>query len=460
MPLTHEQEAVVEAALNNTDDVIAVDAKAGSGKSSTAKAIVEAVKPKDGFYCTYNKAILEDTKKRMGNLITCKTIHALAYKYCKPKKGLEELTYQNIKEDISYDSKAQVINILDKFCRSSSTDLGHYLEDHCNNEELHPIITQYANNMLEDKIPCTFNFMLKKLHILLLDKNVDIHLDLVIFDECQDVTAVSLEIFKLINAKKKVILGDTHQNIYSFMDTVNAFRELDNLSLLRLTKSFRCNEDIASRVQLFGRKHLEPDFKFTGNSEVVPGHTPKVAFITRTNAALIARMSKLIESGKSFTLTRGISEIFSLPTALLNASKGNPVYDKKYKYFETEYKNYSERKRDYINYYDYLLSVTEDPLLEYVIKLLSQLSAKKINIFTLKEKALNLKPDKDIVLTTAHAFKGLEADAVFLEDDLNSSVNRAILRKSELDKSAKEDLNTYYVAMSRAKTKLLNERYV
>lgn len=468
MPLTNEQQAVVEVALDNTTDIIAVDARAGSGKSSTAKAVVEAVRPVNGFYCTYNKAILEDTKKRMGNLITCKTLHALAYKYCKPQKGIEELTYQSIKEDISYDDKSQIINILDSFFRSSSIDLPEYLEDNNFNEELQLLAEQYANKMLNGEIPGTFNFMLKHLHLLLLEGILQIDLDLIILDEAQDTTAVSLEIFKLINAKKKVFLGDTYQNIYSFMDTVNAFEELPDYTLLQLTKSFRCNEDIAGRVQIYGRKHLEPDFKFTGNSEVIPGHTPKVAFITRTNAALIERMSKLIESGRSFTLTRGINEIFSLPTALLNASRGNPVYDKKYKYFETEYQNYTKRKRDYINYYEYLLEITEDPFLEYIIKLLSKLSTKKINIFTLKENILNLKPDKDIVLTTAHAFKGLEADTVFLEDDLNSSVNRAISwlqnntfgEDQKADKAAKEDLNTYYVAMSRARVKLLNERYV
>jgi hypothetical protein len=63
-------------------------------------------------------------------------------------------------------------------------------------------------------------------------------------------------------------------------------------------------------------------------------------------------------------------------------------------------------------------------------------------------------------------------DNVYIEEDLNSSVNRTIQRMKDLttivegnprlylSKEQKEDLNTYYVALSRARTNITNVKYL
>lgn len=475
--LTAEQQMVVDTVCSTSDNrIIAVNSIAGSGKTSTGEAVIRAYKPKSGFYTAFNKAIVEDSKRRFGNLIEAKTIHALAYKYVKPTKSIEDLNYLTIKENISYEDKAIVIDALDDFFRSSSVDVYEYATTKTNNEKLQELIANYASMMLEGKIPPTFNYMLKCLHIMLAHKEIEIDYDLLILDECQDTTAVTLEIFKLINAEHKVMFGDKYQNIYSFMNTVNAFEELDDLNLLRLTKSFRCNPYIADLVDVYGKKYLEEDFVYVGNDDVEPENTFKVAYITRTNAMLIERMHNLLSEGQTFTLTRNVNEIFALPMALLNAANGKPVFDKKYKYLEKEYKNFNQVRRDYSSFYEYISMVTEDALLENVTKTLMSFSNKRINIYELKAKVQEIKkPNPNIILTTAHAFKGLEMDSVYIEDDLNNSVNRTLQRmrdlipivsastmldtKKFLSKEQKEDLNTYYVALSRARTAITNVGY-
>ena len=475
--LTAEQQMVVDTVCSTSDNrIIAVNSIAGSGKTSTGEAVIRAYKPKSGFYTAFNKAIVEDSKRRFGNLIDAKTIHALAYKYVKPTKSIEDLNYLTIKENISYEDKATVIDALDDFFRSSSVDIYEYATTKTNNKKLQELIANYASMMLEGKIPPTFNYMLKCLHIMLAHKEIEIDYDLLILDECQDTTAVTLEIFKLINAKRKVMFGDKYQNIYSFMNTVNAFEELDDLNLLRLTKSFRCNPYIADLVDVYGKKYLEEDFAFVGNDDVKPENTFKMAYITRTNAMLIERMHNLLSEGQTFTLTRNVNEIFALPMALLNAANGKPVFDKKYKYLEKEYKNFNQVRRDYKSFYEYISMVTEDTLLENVTKTLMNFSNKRINIYELKAKVQEIKkPNPNIILTTAHAFKGLEMDSVYIEDDLNNSVNRTLQRmrdlipivsastmldtKKFLSKEQKEDLNTYYVALSRARTAITNVGY-
>ena len=98
----------------------------------------------------------------------------------------------------------------------------------------------------------------------------------------------------------------------------------------------------------------------------------------------------------------------------------------------------------------------------------------KINIYQLKKSVTQVTPDKTNILTTAHAFKGLEADSVFIENDLNSFLDNVKTKiakiknfeeysniddiKEYLSKSDIEELNTYYVALSRARTSLRNNR--
>jgi len=179
--LTQEQQKVVDTVLSATDErIIAVNSIAGSGKTSTASAVINAYKPKNGFYTAFNKAIVTDSSKRFGNLLDCKTIHALAYSHIKPSKGIEDLTYLSIKEPISYEAKAKIIEIIDDFYRSSSLDINNFSASRTDNEDIQQLVFEYTSKMLEGKIPVTFNYMLKCLHLMLAHKEIEIDYDLLI----------------------------------------------------------------------------------------------------------------------------------------------------------------------------------------------------------------------------------------------------------------------------------------
>lgn len=471
--LTVEQQEVVDTVCSSIGEnrIIAVNAIAGSGKTSTANVVIDTYKPKNGFYTAFNKAIVTDSAKKFGKLIDCKTIHALAYKYIKPK-NIEELTVLSIKEDLEYDTKVKLINKLDDFYTSSYIDIYEYIEDKTESyeNELKELIPVYATKMLNGEIPVTFNFLLKYLHIMLLNGDITLEKDLLIFDEMQDTTGVMLEIFKLINADKKLILGDKFQNIYSFMNTVNAFDELDNLYELRLTKSFRCNNDIANTIEQFGKLYLTDNFKYTGNDNITKDNG--IVYLSRTNSGLIERMYELIQSNKTFSLNKDINTVFALPIALVNANLGNPVFDKKYKFLEEEYRTYKNKSKVYSTFFSYLEHTLNDSILNNTIKLITKLQHKGVNIFDLRSKVQKVKPNPNIILSTTHTFKGLEKDTVYIEDDLNASFMdirnnfSTIAYKIEnmntdnvrqyINNEQKELLNLYYVALSRAKIKILN----
>ena len=130
----------------------------------------------------------------------------------------------------------------------------------------------------------------------------------------------------------------------------------------------------------------------------------------------------------------------------------------------------------FTSFFDYLQVAVNDEAVNATCRVLLKFKDKKINIYDLYNKVKAMKPDPRIILTTSHAFKGLEADSVVIENDLNQCVNKVIERlkvlkedlpfgesifelKKYLDKSDKEDLNTYYVALSRARNKITNVGY-
>lgn len=452
--LTDEQNNIIDVVCgkDSSGKVVAVNAVAGSGKTTTALEIVKAYNPKKAFYSAFNKAIVLDGSKKFGRAVECKTTHAFAFKYVKPK-NIDNFTYEHIEENINFKQKRAVITCLDGYFRSNFIDIHDFIKTV---EDVDgKLVIKYANKMLEEEIPRTFNYMLKHLHLLLASKQININYDLLLLDECQDTTGVSLEIFKLINAEKKIILGDTHQNIYSFMDTINAFDNLVNCINLNLTNSFRATTLIAETVEEYGKMFFTPNFKFNGLNKNLATPVTEL-YLTRSNAGLLLKAQELLESSKSFSLVRDINTLFELPEALVSAAAGRPVHDKRYKYLEILYREYTKEnytlpKKEQSSFYSYIATVTEDEELHKTVSLLMLLRQKKIDIFTLKKTIRDMIPNGKVVLSTVHTYKGLEADTVYLEKEFKNSITT---------NSSIEELNIYYTAMTRAKLKLYGVDYI
>lgn len=279
----------------------------------------------------------------------------------------------------------------------------------------------------------------------------------IIVHNCQDTTNVTLEIFKLINSKKKIILGDKYQNIYDFLDTVNAFELLDNTIEKRLTKSFRCSPEIAEQVELFGKQCLSKDFKFTGTENIANYNT--TSYLSAYNATCLYAINELIDSNKKFTTMNRINNIFSMPIAIKDIIDGKPILDKEYRYIEKEYIKWKESEDSKNgNFYSYLVSLGIDEVAS-CLNLVNDLSKKGVNLYKLKHKLDNYPQSDNNIVSTIHSFKGLETDTVVLSRDIVDLVNTARLDSlvstcsscSCSNKKNKQILNLYYVALTRAK---------
>ena len=449
---TDQQDLILNTMADpNLNKIVMVKARAGCGKTSTSLAVVDRLKPNKGLYTAFNKAIVASGADKFTSNIDCKTLHALAYSYVRPKLNIEDFTYLCIKEKLSYPNKAIIINAIDDFYRSSSVDMYTYMEDVLEDyPKLIEVALKYINLMIEDKVNPTFNFLLKYFHLLLYEGQITVKYDLVIFDEIQDSTGVALEIFKLINSTKKLGLGDPHQSIYGFMNLVNGFDILDDTLELELYKSFRCSSIIANKVDDFGKQWLSKDFIFKGNEK--PKDNGLTAYITATNAAIIYRINSLHRDGLGYILTRPIKDIFAAPLALVTAASGKEVFHKKYKFLEKEYVNYT--MSGYKTFFSYLSNEVNDDEIKSAVDLLTKFKATGINIFDVLADAKKAKKDPSITCGTFFSLKGLEYGTVYIESDLNIMIGKLIEKGGPEKDSELTTFKGYYVSCTRAQVHL------
>jgi len=456
MPLifTKEQQKIIDHCLNDKG-MLLVPAGAGCGKTFIAYNVVKKMKPKKGLYTAFNKAIVEEGRDKFKDSgMKCSTLHALARSYVMPSKGIKELSYTSIKEDIKYAEKAVLLQGINDFFVSSSTDMYIYFNSYYKSKKLYKIACQYVEDMIENKIPCTFNFMLKSFHLMLV-RGDECKYDIVILDEINDTTAVALEIFKLIDSPVKLGLGEPHQAIYQFLNLKNGFEELRGCKQLPLTNSFRCGTTIAEKIEKFMVTYVDHTFNFKGTKN--PVANDKILYVTLTNGEIITILRDFLNLNKPFTLLRKASEIFAYPLAIASAAQGREVYQYKYKFLEKEYKEYNKKDRKY-SFYSHLLNVVDDSETESAISLLLSLHKSGGNIFNIYEKVKKVKPCPKNTISTVFTAKGLEFETVYMVDSFDKRASKII---EEGGIQSEEDLTLfrcYYVAASRAGKQLINAK--
>ena len=450
MTLTVEQQSIYDAvqdALTSkyaTNVVIHVDAKAGTGKTALTKYIVENNPTKTFIYTAFNKKIVEDGVSKFGKA-NCKTFHALAYKFTvDPKIG--NLYPNGIRSvGLTYTEKRYIVDMLDKYCLSRHLSLNDFATENGISAHEERIIMDYLDKMEEREIHHTFNYMLKELHHALAAGEIIIEVDMLFVDEAQDLTPVMLEIFGLIQANVKIYLGDTSQDIYSFLDLVSAFTL--SKETYDLTKSFRLSPAIAARIEPFCQKNIDPSFKIEG---VGTGTDTTEAFLTHSNAEIIEHIVSRQNIGLGYSFTRPVKEIFEVPLAVKDVLDGIKSKNSKYWGLEKILRTHRGTWKELAENEDL------DDDISNAIKLLYNLKRSKTDIRAVLDEAETNPTDHGYLIGTAHSIKGSEFGTVTISRGLNRYVEIAIqhfyetLYNKELEDEKIEACKLYYVACSRA----------
>ncbi|MFA9390178.1 MAG: UvrD-helicase domain-containing protein [Prolixibacteraceae bacterium] len=320
MELTKQQVDIINSTGN-----IKINAVAGSGKTTTIIEYANA-RPKNSkiLYLAFNRSVkLEATKKfkeRGLSNVQVETAHSLAYKAVvfrhnykvrhqgyKTHEIAELLHLEGNGEKLAEFVIANHINkFITYFCNSDKLKIQdlNYLEVVADEKAKSFVTTFYhyieqntrllLSKMDKGEIEIIHDFYLKKFQLA----QPKLAYDYILFDEGQDASPTMLDVFFKQDATK-VIVGDSHQQIYGWRYAVNSLEKSD-FKTYQLSTSFRFGQDIANLGMevLNWKKHL---FEYESVSITGKGTTKEhktKAVLARTNLGLLLKAIEYITEKK------------------------------------------------------------------------------------------------------------------------------------------------------------------
>ncbi|MFV7791111.1 UvrD-helicase domain-containing protein [Aliarcobacter lanthieri] len=484
MKLTKEQELII----NSKESSFKINAVAGSGKTTTLLLYAKENSNLKILYLAYNKSLQISLQEKLKNFqlpnLSVSTIHSLAYN----KIGaynynltnelktyiLEKLVikYELITNQKSYYPSMEYLTLLKDlvnfYCNSALIQIDtKIIESYKKQSDLSAKILEILSKnekkilnhiktvlsaMKNRQIDATHDFYLKMFY---LNKKISTNLnyDLILIDEAQDISDVMIAIVENQNCKR-VYVGDSFQQIYSFRYATNALNKID-LPNFYLTKSFRFSNSYAKTLQsllnnLYTINESKPldinglDISTKIGREFIDFSQP-FCVIARTTFGLIQELVKHIHDKKNIYFEGGYNSYSFMNQTVysifyLKQRKNDKITIDEIKDFESIYEleNFAKdtKNQDYLN----------------IIKFINTYGD---NIFEINKKIKSLlvtnKNEADIIFTTAHKAKGLEYNQVIMVDDFITKKD-ILNKKNPLSfQRINEELNIYYVAATRAK---------
>ena len=439
MKLSKEQELILEKASTlRQGEILKINACAGSGKTTMLKHIALANPVNSFLYLAFNKAIAQKSKKLFPKNVEIKTIHSLAYVFAKKHLGSFSLL-----------SNLKIFDIAPFFSNQKSSYLNAVLKEYARFLKSDETETSYKEvallyeAMLKKELPMTHDFYLK--YYQLASGGKELHnYDYILLDEAQDSNAVMLSIF-LNNVCKKILVGDTFQNIYGFNQTINALETINanyrsTQEILNYADSFL--DVYSSKNRLKMQSNLKEEVKIKTQ-----------AFITRTNAGLIELINTLLKEKANLDEIALLKEPESIFKLLFD------IFSFRANRFEL-----ISKENAFLHNFDSMFELRSYASYDAELSLALNLSEKPYDFKALKKLALKLYQNKNanIFLINAHLSKGLEWDRVILHNDFISlkDLKTKILEEKNQEEKAKrefeleQELNLFYVAITRARFEL------
>ncbi|NDP20418.1 MAG: ATP-dependent helicase [Paludibacter sp.] len=481
MELTQEQVAIIQSSGN-----IKINAVAGSGKTTT---IIEYARSRPTnckiLYLAFNKLVKIDAQKKFTakgiRNVTIETAHSLAHRYIVRNSAytirtqdyrtyeLIELLQIHISGDklLGHIIANHIIKFTAYFCNSNANRMQelNYLDVITDGKAYEFVKTNYSyiesktrqllSKMDKAEIEITHDFYLKKFQL----SKPQLAYDYILFDEGQDASPAMLEVF-LGQSATKVIVGDTHQQIYGWRYAVNSLEKADYTNFY-LRKSFRFSQSIAN----LGIEILKWKKKIEANGDVEPVNitgagtsteTQIKAVLARTNLGLLVKAIEYITEKKSIERIYFEGKIQSYTYA----DNGTSLYDvlNLYKGNRRRIKDKLIRSmHDFAELEEYI-DKTEDRQLGMLVEIVKEYGEEIPAIIeNLKTKHVENKDEAQIIFSTIHRCKGMEYDTVQLvndfitEEDINKQKPEALNQQVA---KINEEINLLYVAVTRTRNSL------
>lgn len=485
MNLTNEQYDII----NSTGD-IKINAVAGSGKTTT---IIEYSKtrPKKSkiLYLAFNRSVKNEAEHKFASFgldnVKVETAHSLAYKDIvfrfkynvkpqgyktyevaeilklrrKKEKHFELITANHINRFVNYfcNSNAKRVQQLNYLDTVSDPLAYEFVQKNYDYIEKHT--RDFLTKMNNGEIEITHDFYLKKFQL----STPYLDYDYILFDEGQDASPAMLEVFLNQNGTK-VIVGDSHQQIYSWRFAVNSLERVD-FKALPLTISFRFPQEIANlAVEILNWKKLISEQQILNIKGAGGKDSQKFkATLARTNLGLLSKAIDFVtEKSKPQTIyfEGSINSYFY-------ADEGASLFDVLNLYnhnHEMIKDNLIKSMNDFSELEEYV-DKTEDSQLAMLVEIVKKYENDLPRLIRLmRDSSVETKKDAKMIFSTVHRSKGMEYGTVYLNNDFISQrkVKRLVEKQNEFpfdtDK-INEEINILYVAVTRAISSLFIPQY-
>jgi len=473
MEITYEQKLIIDTPLE-AFNVMKITAFAGTGKSTTLREYAKKYPEKRFLYIVFNKIAATEAKSKFPANCDCRTIHSLAYGIQKnwidkKKNGISNRMRGILSNEyllkLTQERDKVITTIISqtirKYCQLTDIELS---SAHVPPETLSRIekrmkvktkeglqiavdsVVKSAKHVLDvcmSDVPgeLTYDLYLKRL--LLVEHSIPRY-DAIMLDEAQDSDPVTIELLRK-SGIKLILVGDPHQQIYSFRKAINAMQAFKADREYSLTGSFRFGKDIASKANAVLAKYKGESRKIKGlASENADEKSDSTCYIARTNAGLFKKIIELgdkpyqIQGGVDVVELHKILDIYYLWAGKKDLITSEEILD--FEKFE-EMKNYGEE--------------TDDIIIERYCGFIEDYKERIPAIIDrIKNSISRVAFNSNTVITTCHKAKGNEYDHVILIDDFKVPLKHG-LRSNGVAARTDDEINILYVALTRAKKTLI-----
>lgn len=496
-PPTPEQQAIVDCKFDRMD-IIKVMAFAGTGKTTTLDFFARSLPKLRMLYIAFNKSVQIEASHRFPKNVDCRTSHSLAWsKFGKKFQEAGKLTNGSLRIktiaeafgwEKDYDRAKYVLATVMKFIASSDSEIG---KGHIPPEarrvaarakaekagaEFDPVAFDETKAHESDKDYIADAKLLWKRMCDVRDRQIEmLHdgylklwqmskptlqywddsirrympYDVILLDEAQDINPATADV--VLNQKcARVLVGDVHQQIYSFRGADNILAKIKAQHQFYLTQSFRFGDKIGrigSLVLNTFKKEARKVVGRNGVGELRPVDTEKkYTIITRTNSHLFGRAVGLYEEKRLGFIggVQGYKFEDILDTYFLWSEQRENIKDA----YIRSFKSFKEMEK--------FAEDLDDLELKSRIKVVNEYQNRipgLIHDITTQAVDINV---ADVILTTGHKAKGLEFDQVQMGDDFPILVKENPENGKEylVKDLAADEYNLIYVACTRAITRL------
>jgi F-box protein 18 (helicase) len=310
MKLTQEQKAIINCKLR-PGETLKILAGAGTGKTSTLIEYAKTRPERRMLYLCFNKSVQVEATSKFPKNVECRTGHSLAYgafgaKYRdKLVPGLKVYSVKNALMIPTYEITHLAIDTLQNFLHSADDYIAadHVPKKFIPNATISKIaIASFAEeiwNRMIDVNDHTIGMLHDGYLKLWQMSGPQLRYDVIILDEAQDTNQTLAHAFFNQRTAIKVLVGDAHQQIYSFRGSRNFMQGIDATQTFMLSQSFRFHSGIADVANtILTTLKNEKELMIIGSGKKSKSISKQLTHIARTNAGIFDGAASNIETYK------------------------------------------------------------------------------------------------------------------------------------------------------------------